>query len=134
MSTLDNYERVLAAIAIWREARNQPKEAMSGVWWVIKNRVADHRWPSTIAGVILQPWQFSSFNKGEVNASLFPAVSDPSFRRCSEVVDAPALEAADPTAGSNMYHSFKTGDAHWPGWATGEHHTVDIGAFHFYRI
>ena len=50
------YNQFLLALVAWREARNQPREAMQGVIAVVSNRAADaeNRWPKTISGVITE--------------------------------------------------------------------------------
>jgi N-acetylmuramoyl-L-alanine amidase len=68
-------ERFLLALCVWREARGETSKGKRLVAWTIANRRDDpkHRWPGTIEGVVLQPWQFSSFNKNDPNATQFPA-------------------------------------------------------------
>lgn len=133
MSAEEGYQLGVAALCLWREARSESNEAMLGVFWVIMNRMHDpkKRWPTTMAAVVLQPWQFSSFNHTDVNATLFPVATDVNFLRCCEVIDAPGI--SDPTIGATLYHSYHPGDPHWPAWATQDKFTTQIGAFRFYR-
>lgn len=128
--TLAGYDRFLTALCIWREARGQGDDAKRGVLWVINNRVDDKRWPATASGVITQPKQFSSFNPGDPNATLFPLWYDAEFAACCEVVDNPG---DDPTKGANAYHSIPPG-GHLPAWADETKLTVRIGAFSFYKL
>jgi N-acetylmuramoyl-L-alanine amidase len=132
MSTLESYEKILVALCIWREARGEITEAKLGVWWVIRNRKADSRWPNTMAGVVLQPRQFSSFNAADPNSSKLPAPEDPAFVECCGIVDSPGLD--DPTLGANSYHSFPPGYTPLPSWADPNKLTTRIGAFSFYRL
>jgi spore germination cell wall hydrolase CwlJ-like protein len=107
-----------------------------GVAWVIRNRMQDpaKRWPTTPAGVILQPRQFSSFNSNDPNASKMPVSNDPAWQECCRVVDAVAESAPenDPTRGANFYHSLPT-SIPWPAWAEPIAQTAVIGAFRFYK-
>lgn len=149
-----SYEEWLAALCIWREARGESLAAMTGVWHVIQNRTTDEerRWPRTIAGVILQHAQFSSFLQSDPNCVRFPIQPTPpqsesaqalhsrnlpvvtdwnAFLDCQTVVESPLN--ADPTQGANCYESLPEG-AKRPAWATAEALTCQVGAIRFYRI
>lgn len=137
-----SYDEWLAALCIWREARGESLAAKTGVWHVIQNRTADEqrRWPRTIAGVILQHAQFSSFLQSDPNCVRFPIQPMPpqtasadwdAFLDCQTVVESPLN--ADPTQGANSYESLPEG-AKRPAWATVEALTCQIGAIRFYRI
>lgn len=144
------WEQVIPALAIWREARGCSQPAMNGVWWVIRNRASDpkNRWPKQLSEVVLEPWQFSSFNKPTAAQLKAPALDlDPNiwqlpmranevdweaWQRVLIVVGNPL--GGDPTNGATAYHSFPVGDPRWPSWATKETHTVDIGPFHFFSV
>lgn len=138
-----NYELWLAALCIWREARGCPKTVKEGVWHVMLNRTTDEqrRWPRTIAGVILQHEQFSSFNAGDPNAIRFPIPPVPpdntvsqdwnSFTEAQSLVAAPPGD--DPTLGANCYESLPV-DAPKPKWATPEAMTAHLGTIRFYKI
>lgn len=136
-----NYDLMIAALCIWREARSESAAAMTGVWHVIQNRAFDDkkRWPRDFADVVLQPYQFSSFNANDPNAVLWPSRAHTqdwaAFQRCILVVSS-ALNA-DPTGGSNMYHSYPNAmktDPVWPKWATDQAFACEIGPFKFYRL
>jgi hypothetical protein len=137
-----SYLDFMIALCIWREARGTSNAARLGVLNVIRNRTKDprHRWPINELEVILQPHQFSSFNPGDPNATLFPQFSKPGdFKAWSEICDllmanTPALASApDPTFGANCYHSIPAGDT-LPKWAELDKFTVAIGPFKFYKI
>jgi spore germination cell wall hydrolase CwlJ-like protein len=127
---MTDYENVLLALALYREARGCSQHAKIGVAWVIRNRAADprHRWPKTVPGVILQHMQFSSFNPGNVDA-VFPIPPDDAWAACSEAAAAPD---ADPTGGAQYYHSIPPGQR-LPSWAMVYPLTATIGPFRFYK-
>lgn len=134
MSTLD--DQYLSRLCLWREARGESSAAQCGVYHVLLNRVADKRWPDTLAEVVLQPKQFSSFNAGDPNAVKIPMPNETAWVLCCGVVS--AVDAApeafpDETLGSTHYHSYSNVAA-YPKWAEESKHTVDIGAFHFYKL
>lgn len=129
ITTSDAYERVLLALCCWREARGESIQAQRGVIWVILNRADKPSWwGKDIVSVVLQPSQFSSFNKGDPNALLFPQSSDIVFR---EIVLLAADPGLDPTFGATHYNSLP--DDNQPSWAAEMTKTADIGAFHFYK-
>lgn len=113
-----HYEQTLAAMVLWREARgiNQSirMNGFRAILHVIKNRMADRRWPDTMHAVILQPYQFSSFNakvgKGGVITCDPNAVKWPESKRPTEwqaFIEACAVVAdpgPDNTGGANHYH------------------------------
>lgn len=127
MTTAESYERVLLALTIWREARGEPREAKRGVAHVILNRVRSRRFPRMLAGVILQPRQFSSYNGNDPNAVKFPKPDEPAWLECCAVADDPG---DDPTGGAVLYHSAMPAP---PKWADPARLTAQIGAFRFYR-
>jgi spore germination cell wall hydrolase CwlJ-like protein len=109
--------------------------AKAGVLAVIRNRVADPRWPNTSAEVVTQPLQFSSFNANDPNVTKWPVkknvVEWGAWQDCLTVVEAPLT--ADPTMGSTNYHSIPDGQP-LPKWADPAKLTVTIGPFKFYRL
>ena len=125
------YDEFMCALCAWREARGESDEAIRGVLWVIRNRVADKRWPSTAAGVILQPYQFSSFLAGDPNVVRFPQPKNraewAAWERCVALTLAPG---DDPTHGAVGYESCP--DDAEPRWANTP--VARIGAFEFYVL
>ncbi|MGI6082769.1 MAG: spore cortex-lytic enzyme [Limnochordia bacterium] len=58
--------QTLLARVVAAEARNEPYEGQVAVAAVILNRVADPRFPNTLAGVVYQPHAFESVTNGLV--------------------------------------------------------------------
>ncbi len=128
----------LQALALYREARGESLAAKSGILAVIRNRAAQSPkfgWPPTTTGVILQPYQFSSFNANDPNAKVWPDASSPgqwqAWLDCCVVVQAPL--AADPTEGANHYEALAP-VAQRPDWAIPAKLTVTIGKTRFYKL
>jgi N-acetylmuramoyl-L-alanine amidase len=142
MTTSDMYDVVLLGLCCWREAQNQPKVAQIGQAWSVRNRVdAAHPpghplwWGSGYVGVILQPWQYSSFNHNDSNAVKMPFQSDPAWQQCLEVAqDVWQGLVPDPTDGSTHYYDASL-DANPPKWATDGSmvHAMDLGQFRFWK-
>ena len=152
------YDQNLAAIVLWREARGvssiRRTEVFRGIMHVILNRMADaeKRWPRTIRDVILQPYQFSSFNYAEnkllrtvtcdPNAVKWPKEKNPAdwaaFLDACAVVNDPGF---DLTQGANHYHDTSIAPPYvaWLGKDATladlqKRKTVQIGPIVFYKI
>ena len=133
MGAADSYQPFLTALCLWREARGQSDDAKRAVLHVILNRAKAGFRGSDPASVILWPYQFSSFNAKDPNATRFPSPSSlrdwAAWWACCAIVDAPG---DDPTGGALMYESLPAWDSR-PAWATAEKQTAEIGPFRFYR-
>ena len=137
MTPADMYSVVLLALCIWREARGELYDAKTGVAWTIKNRVAKPGWwGHSWVSVILQPWQFSSFNHNDPNSGKFPTEADPSWQDSLDVAYKVFNDAIpDPTGGATSYFD-KSMDSDPPKWSSDGSNvkTVDLGALHFYKL
>jgi N-acetylmuramoyl-L-alanine amidase len=131
------YDLMMGALCLFREARGVPPEQMLCVWWAILNRVNDpwNRWPKYISDVVTEPEQFSSFNPTDPNSHLFPSrrYSEDwgAFMQCLWIVAGPL--GADPTHGANFYHTIPDGEP-YPIWADPAKLTLELGPFKFYRL
>ncbi len=145
MTPAAELDSILCRLCLWREARSESMAAKAAVLAVIRNRANDpkNRWPKLLAGVVLQPFQFSSFNASDPNVTAWPKYGSHAdwlaWLDCNAVYDAPLT--ADPTNGATHYH-----DSSIPPPAVawlGAGHTVadlealktcEIGKLSFYRI
>lgn len=127
------YELALLMLCIWREARGESAIAQLGVAWVIKNRLALQGWMGkTYPAVILKPYQFSSFNAGDPNATKFPnPTTDLAMGPCL-LVAKHAYEGteSDPTDGATHYFDDSISP---PDWTIGATKTVKLGHLIFYK-
>ncbi len=125
-------ETLLLALAIWREARNQPHAAKLGVAHVIRNRCAmapAQGFHSSISANVLKPWAFSSFNQGDPNSAKYPRPDDSSW---IDSLAAARSAEPDPTGAAVFYFSPPLSA---PPHAWGEvEYTARIGQLSFYRI
>lgn len=98
---------LLLALCCWREARGTAQAARRGVAHVVMNRVLDARarWPRSVRAVILQPYQFSSFNAHDPNAAKFPAPASPVWADCCRAAAEALAGAPDPTREAVFYFS-----------------------------
>ena len=138
MSLADSYPTILAALCVWREARGQSQEARRGVWWVLQNRVGNPLFRPSLVRVVLQPWQFSSFNATDPNVTKFPneavALDWQAWQEILEIAEDPG---ADPTSGALYYESFDPSELDAmrgkDSWFAADKLTVQIGQVRFYR-
>jgi spore germination cell wall hydrolase CwlJ-like protein len=131
-------EEYLLALCIWREARSASVAAWLGIYWVIQNRIGKPGFRPSLSRVILQPFQFSSFNKNDPNVTRFPIKAKTpdwtTWTRIRELIVAPG---PDPTFGALFYESFPVDKLpeirqHQP-WFSAAKQTAKIGPFRFYR-
>lgn len=129
---MDNpVDYTFTALTLWREGRGEPIEARRAIYWVIRNRMNDKRWPDTAYAVCTQPKQFSCYNADDLNATLLPsqkiAAGWRAWNECLQIVDNPG---ADPTNGANHYHT----KAIRPNWHNALKVTARIGAHIFLKL
>ena len=137
MSTYqDSYNFILLALCIWREARGELYITKQAVGYSIRNRVLNPGWWGKDWGtVVLQPYQYSSFNANDPNSHKMPYPDDQawgdSLKVADEVMNNPQ---ADLTHGAVNYFDCSL-DTNPPRWAIDGSHvkTVDYGRLHFYR-
>jgi spore germination cell wall hydrolase CwlJ-like protein len=118
---------LLLAATLYGEARGEPAVGKRAVAWVVRNRLtAARKWreakgrqhplfgDGTVAGVVLRPWQFSCWNKGDPNlARLVELVRTDGesagkamwavMRAVADGVLAEPPEWTDPTWGATHY-------------------------------
>lgn len=133
-------ELYLAALCIWREMRGRGDPERLGCYWVIRNRAADpmRRWPKSLAGVVTQRFQFSSFNPTSAEAIKWPiADGSPDWRAWCDIVASLIAWGAelppDPTGGANSYEACTEAQPR-PRWADPAKLTKEIGETRFYKL
>jgi hypothetical protein len=118
---------------------------MEAVYRVIRNRSEDarKRWPRTLSEVVLEPYQFSSFNKSDPQCTVFPVPGNKLqwdiWQDCVGAVRLVRVE--DITKGANFYHDTSIAPP-FQQWL-GPHATLDdllklktfeAATLHFYRL
>lgn len=119
-------EVLCLALNIYWEARNQPDIGQRAVSYVVLNRKADPRFPSSICDVVYQPAQFSWYWDGLSDTPTPGVAWDRAQRIAVEVLgDYPDK---DPTHGALYYHA----NTVRPYWAADFTLTVVITDHYFY--
>jgi hypothetical protein len=132
------YPYFLACLCVWREGRGQSVAARRGIWWALQNRVGKPQFRPSLVRVILQPWQFSSFNANDPNSTKFPneAVSL-DWQAWVETLNISESPDSDPTGGAVYYESFDPAELDTirakDAWFAADKMTVQIDAVRFYR-
>lgn len=94
----------LIARVVNGEARGESYVGQVAVAAVILNRLRDPGFPKTLAGVIYQPWAFTAFHDGQINAPMTA-----SARRAAQA----AIDGWDPTYGATYYWNPITATSKW---------------------
>lgn len=94
----------LLARVVYGEARGEPYVGQVAVAAVVLNRVKSSQFPSTLSGVIYQPWAFTCVNDGQIN--LTPNETAKKAAR-------DAINGWDPTYGCLFYYNPKTATSDW---------------------
>jgi hypothetical protein len=134
--SLEGQVQLLAA-TIFAEARSEGVRGMRCVAHVIQNRVGP-RFGQSMSEVIMRPWQFSAWNRGDPNRKI--ALNPERYARSANdraawaAAQSIALEvvegrSVDPTGGALFYHT----RAVRPRWASSGVGKRVIGQHIFYR-
>ncbi|HPD01796.1 MAG TPA: spore cortex-lytic enzyme [Clostridia bacterium] len=94
----------LLARCVYAEARGEPYLGQVAVAAVVLNRVRDGRFPNTIAGVIYQPYAFTSVNDGQINMA-------PNATAIKAAKD--AMNGWDPTNGCLYFYNPAKSTSKW---------------------
>lgn len=99
-----NSDLYLMARAVYGEARGEPYTGKVAVAAIILNRVKHKDFPSTVSGVIYQPWAFTAVHDGQINLG----TNEECIKACQD-----ALNGWDPTYGCIYYYNPKTATSAW---------------------
>lgn len=130
-------EDVLAR-TIYGEARGESLKGMEAVTSVVLNRLKISKkkgrywWGNTIEEICKKPYQFSCWNKKDVNFEIINRVSDdnPVFCMCKRIaMRAVSGVLEDSVCGATHYHTKKIR----PLWTLGKIPCLEVGAHVFYN-
>lgn len=103
-TSTSNSDLNLLARCVYAEARGETYQGQVAVAAVVLNRVKSSSFPNTIAGVIYQPYAFSSVADGQINLT-------PNKTAISAAQD--ALNGWDPTYGCLYFYNASTSTSKW---------------------
>lgn len=125
------------ARTIYGEAASETQSGKEAVANVVMNRVRDRRWPSNVASVCRQPWQFSCWNASDPMRAriekLFPG-ANAAFNQCLAIAEIAAkYQLADRTHGATHYYANYIAEPNWIAASPNAVMTKQIGVHKFYR-
>ena len=106
---------LFGAATLLGEAEGEGDLGMELVAWVIRNRVARSRWPSTVVGVVLDDFDFSFWNSDSRRRAQLLTDRDPAYWNALGILTRAwdADHEDDPTDGSDHYFNPKVADPSW---------------------
>ncbi len=128
----------ILALCVFREARGEPFYGKLLVANTIRERVRDSRWPDTFEKVILQPWQFSAFNKNDPNNLVYPRTGNtpsPNDKAWLDCIDAAQKVLGDknPIPANHRANHYHTAAVH-PRWSEGKTPVAIVGHHKFFLL
>lgn len=132
-------DRDILARTLWGEARGESLAGQIAVAWTIRNRVNDGKtkswWGEGYAGVCQKPYQFSCWNKSDLNYAYLSGVKSIPFREFAQAQIAAdqvlAGKVPDPTGGATHYYAATMPRA--PAWAAKAKQTLKLGHHVFFK-
>lgn len=103
-STSNNSDLNLLSHLVYGEARGEVYKGQVAVAATVLNRVADSRFPNTVAGVIYQSGAYTAVADGQINLS-----PDASSKKAAQ----DAINGWDPSLGSIYYFNPNTATSKW---------------------
>lgn len=103
-SSQSSSDLYLLAKCVHAEARGEPYAGQVAVAAVVLNRVKSSSFPNTIAGVIYQPWAFTSVMDGQINY-------EPNTTAYNAARD--AMNGWDPTYGCLFFYNPAAATSKW---------------------
>lgn len=127
-------ETIFLALAVWREARGESREAQEAVAMSILNRVERPSWwGKDVMGVVFKKWQVSSLtDPKDRQLVVWPSSGLVSWNLAMEIADdAISDKLQHPAPGADSYHDISIPP---PKWATKENFVCQIGKLLFYNV
>lgn len=103
-NNVNNTDLNLLSKLVYGEARGEPYKGMVAVAATVLNRVADSRFPNTIAGVIYQSGAYTCVDDGQINLE-----ASSQARKAAQ----DAINGWDPTSGCIYYFNPDTATSKW---------------------
>ena len=126
----NEFQKWVAALCAWREARGEGRDGIRAVIHVIANRAKLHN--RSWAEIVFQAMQFSSMTApGDPQLTLVPRSPDPAFVTCYEIADS-IFQGHDFDLTEGADHYFADGIP-TPSWAASMKFVTKIGRQSFYR-
>ncbi len=103
-NNVNNTDLNLLGKLVYAEARGEPYKGMVAVAATVLNRVADSRFPNSIAGVIYQSGAYTCVDDGQINLE-----ANSQAKKAAQ----DAINGWDPTSGCIYYFNPDTATSNW---------------------
>ncbi len=135
---MNEQDKFLWALCVWREARSLGIAGMTAVGWVMRNRLDSKAWGPTMTDVVTAPDQFDAMTiRGDPETILWPngrltPEDAAAWQQAQQSVAAvsTAEPKDDPTHGAMDYYSETISPPYWVSRMT---KTLTVGNTVFYR-
>jgi len=129
------FDREIVALTIFCEASNSSPVERRAIAHVIKNRLNDGRFGSTLAEICLRRYQFSEWNDDKLNNNNLlrgakAANNNLVIKDCLASYDEVLSDSVDITKGATHYHDKSISP---PFWAKDAIMTLNTKDFFFYK-
>lgn len=125
------------ARTIYGEAAQESQRGKEAVANVVMNRVRSRRWPSGVADVCLQPWQFSCWNAADPMRRRIENMQpghNSAFNQCLAIARrAVDRQLGDHTNGATHYYASYIPEPRWIGASPNAVMTLQVGVHKFYK-
>lgn len=123
----------IAALNIWIEARGEEMNGKIAVGEVMLNRLHAGHWGSTVAQVVLAPYQFSGWNTTDHNriAAAILDDQDPQYVQCVQAWE--AAKNGSNIVGVALRYLNPQAVHPLPAWANPANLITTVGHHQFYR-
>jgi len=125
---------IFLALAVWKEASDQPAAGQLAVAYSVLTRVLHPRWwGHDLLSVLFDPEQYDCFTiKGDPDLVRWPKSSDPSWDACVQAAQS-AIDGSQPNPAPDAT-SYYDISIPAPAWATEPQFVAAIGRLRFYRV
>lgn len=138
MSNTLDYQKVLLAIMLWREARGESFDAKVCVAATALNRVEMQGWAGRdLVEVITKKWQYSSMtDPKDPQLTSWPQLNDKSFDECLQVATSVVDKVINYNRSIDHYYDDSLRGDKVPMWAAqnSSRFVVKVGRLNFYNL
>lgn len=138
MSDTLDYETIMLALTLWREARGESFDAKVCVAATVMNRVRLAGWQGdNVVDVVTKKWQYSSMSDPrDRQLTTWPSTKDPTFVECLQIATAVITKVLGHNPVIDHYYDDSLKGDLIPAWAkqNPDKFMFKIGRLNFYNL